>query len=120
MFDMIAAALMAALVGMGVGSGGLYILYLVLLSGWDQLAAQGANLIFFLSSSVGSVAVHLLKRRIEPAALLMMGLPGAAGAALGAFIAPILGAAVLKVVFGVFMAVSGVMILFGKKREVAR
>ena len=45
----------AALAGMGIGSGGLLVLYLTLIRGTPQLSAQGFNLLFFLFSSGASV-----------------------------------------------------------------
>ena len=40
--------LISALMGMGVGGGGLFIIYFTLLLGTPQLTAQGTNLLLFV------------------------------------------------------------------------
>ena len=49
--DVIASFIIALLSGMGIGSGGLFVIYLTFMTNADQLSAQGANLLFFLFSS---------------------------------------------------------------------
>ena len=47
-----AAFLLSALSGMGVGGGGLFVIYLAFATDMPQLSAQGANLLFFLCSAM--------------------------------------------------------------------
>lgn len=47
LLDTLASAIIAILTGLGVGSGGLLVIYLTLVSGIDQPVAQGINLLFF-------------------------------------------------------------------------
>jgi uncharacterized membrane protein YfcA len=63
--DILATLLIAVLSGMGVGSGGLMVLYLTLLRGAPQLSAQGFNLLFFLFAVASGMAVHLSRRRLR-------------------------------------------------------
>ena len=46
--NIIAAFIIAILSGMGIGSGGLFTIWLTAVAGTTQLAAQGLNLLFFL------------------------------------------------------------------------
>ena len=45
--DILVSFLIATLSGLGIGSGGLLVIYLTLLDGMPQLRAQGVNLVFF-------------------------------------------------------------------------
>ena len=50
----IASFIIALLSGMGIGSGGLLVIYLTLLEKVPQLTAQGINLLFFIFASASS------------------------------------------------------------------
>ena len=50
LFTILITFLLAALSGMGVGGGGLFVIYLSLFTNTPQLTAQGMNLLFFLLS----------------------------------------------------------------------
>ena len=74
-----ATFLVALLAGMGVGSGGLYVVYLTLFTEKNQLAAQGLNLYFFIFATGAAllvVAYGLFFRsrgkRLQQAALLLV------------------------------------------------
>ncbi len=80
---MLATFIVATLSGMGIGSGGLMVLYLTFVRNAPQLAAQGFNLLFFLFASASSMIVHLLRRKIFWLAVLIMILAGLPAAYLG-------------------------------------
>ena len=80
----------AALAGMGIGSGGLLVLYLTLLRDAPQLSAQGFNLLFFLFASGASMVIHLSRRRICLATTLVMLIAGIPAALLGSHVALLL------------------------------
>jgi len=114
MLTPIISALIAVLVGLGVGSGGLFIIYLTAALSLDQLSAQGANLLFFLAASLGGIAVHLFCRRVRFRLLLPFLLLAIPGALLGAFIAGKTDPSLLKRLFGGLMLLSGGIALFKK------
>ncbi|MCI8621567.1 MAG: TSUP family transporter [Clostridia bacterium] len=51
--------------GMGMGGGTILILCLSLFMGIDQHTAQGANLVFFIPTSLVSIATNIKKKIIK-------------------------------------------------------
>ena len=78
--------LISVLSGMGVGGGGLFVIYLSIFTSTPQLAAQGMNLLFFLFSSFASVVVQINRRKIRFAAVTFMAAFGVLGAFAGAYL----------------------------------
>ena len=116
--DILVSFLIATLSGLGIGSGGLLVIYLTLLDGMPQLHAQGVNLVFFLFSAGASMLAHLSKRKlIFPLCILLItaGLPGAL---MGASLATLLPAALLRKLFGAFLVAAGLLTL--TKRDTRR
>ncbi|MBQ2733386.1 MAG: sulfite exporter TauE/SafE family protein [Clostridia bacterium] len=108
MVDIIAACVCGVLSGMGVGSGGLFMIYLLLVRDVPQLTAQGLNLLFFLFSAGASLPVNLKKHRPSVRALAVLCIFGIAGTYLGTRLGGALDARVLKKCFGALIAVSGI------------
>jgi uncharacterized membrane protein YfcA len=50
-FDVIVSFVLAALSGIGVGGGGLFVIFLAIFTDTPQLIAQGMNLLFFIFSA---------------------------------------------------------------------
>ena len=99
--------LIAVLSGMGMGSGGLLVVYMRLLGGESQLALQSLNLMFFIFSSGASLAVHLPRRRIYGGALVLMAIFGIIGAFLGSAAAIALDGDILRRIFGYMLIATG-------------
>lgn len=114
-FSIVSAFLIAALSGMGVGGGGLFVIYLSLFTDTPQLLAQGMNLLFFLFSAGASVTVHLQKRKIYFTAVGIMAVSGILGSLLGAYAAELVSQSLLRKIFGVMLIISGILAL--KKRD---
>ena len=71
--------LISALMGMGVGGGGLLVIYLTLYLGLGQLSAQGTNLFLFVIVGFFSLLYHFKKGQINLRCAIFMlatGLPG--------------------------------------------
>ena len=110
----------AVLSGLGIGGGGLLVIYLALFTSVGQLAAQGINLLFFLFSSGSSIIVHLSKRKILGQAVIVMSLSGVVGALLGSVISGAIAQELLRKVFGMMLVICGMISLRSasrKKRE---
>ena len=112
--DLFASFSIALLSGMGIGSGGLFAIYLTLVSGVPQLAAQGSNLLFFLFSSGSALLYHLFHRRIFWNAVLLLTVTGILGSLLGSLIAGVLPVSTVKRLFGAMLILSGGVALFKK------
>lgn len=107
----IAAFAIALLSGMGVGSGGLLVIYLTLVEKVDQLTAQGINLLFFIFSASASLLLHITRRRLYAGVILILSLCGIVGSLLGSTVAAKLPSPILSKIFGVMLTVSGILSL---------
>ena len=108
----IVAFLSAILAGMGVGSAGFLVVYMTVFSGYPQLSSQLMNLIFFISSASAAITVNLLKKRLSLKIILLIAVPGAAGAVGGAAFAHSIENGILGKAFGVMLIAFG-LIAFG-------
>lgn len=111
----VCAALCGVLAGLGVGSGGLFVVLFVLITAADQLYAQSLNLVFFVASSLAALTVNLIGGRIRWRVVASVALPGCVGAIGGAIIAHSLGSDVMRALFGVMLIVCGTISLLGGK-----
>ena len=112
--NMIAAALIAVMAGLGIGGGGLLVIYLTLVLKTDQLTAQGINLIFFIFSAVASLFVHFKKRKLDIRLITLLAVTGIIGSVPGSYISHNIDIKILQVIFGALLIFSGVMALFKK------
>ncbi len=110
------AFIIALLTGLGVGGGGLFVIYLALLTDTPQLMAQGFNLLFFLFSSSASLSIHLFRRKIYSDAILVMIGVGVIGAVAGSVISKMINEDILRKIFGIMITLSGILSLFRKSR----
>ena len=101
----------AALSGMGVGGGGLFVIYLSLFTATPQLMAQGINLLFFLLCAGSSLLFHLQKRKIYFVAVAIMAGAGIVGSLLGSTVAAQIDESILRKIFGVMLVISGIITL---------
>ena len=113
-FSSLLSFIIAALSGMGVGGGGLFVIYLALFTDTPQLMAQGMNLLFFLFSAGASVTVHLAKRQIYPLLILILAVSGALGSLAGTYLAHLVSPTLLRKIFGVMLIITGT---FSLKRK---
>lgn len=114
---LIASFVIALLSGMGIGGGGLFVVFLNMFTDLPQLRVQGINLLFFIFSATSAVFVHLLRRRIFIRAVLVMTFFGIFGALVGMFLARYVGDSILRKAFGVMLVVSGMLTLQRKAKK---
>lgn len=105
----------AVLSGLGVGSAGIFVVFLTTLGHFPQLAAQGLNLVFFLFSSGSALLVHMLKTPLLYGCILLLLLGGLPGCLLGARLANAMPQELLRRLFGIFLVLSGTLGLLKKK-----
>ena len=97
--------------GLGIGGGGFFVIYLTLCRNYDQILAQGTNLLFFLVSAFSSLAVHFKKRKLfskDVALIILISVPSTV---LGAYLANILSPSIAKISLGALLTASGVITL---------
>ncbi len=114
MIDFIVGFTVAILSGLGIGGGGLLVIWLVLFSGFEQLEAQGVNLVWFLFSSGAAMVVHLMRRKLNFKLIGWLALCGSIGAVVGSLLAKSVSPDIIRSCFGVLLVVSGALALFKK------
>lgn len=115
--DLAAGAAIAALAGMGVGGGGLLVLYLVFVKGMGQTNSQGINLVFFVFASVSALFIHLKKRSIDVKKTVKLMCFGGLGAVAGGLVASFFEQNTVRKMFGWFLIISGLLGIFKKRKE---
>ena len=115
------AGILSGIIGaMGIGGGGILIIYLTLFAETEQMAAQGINLLFFIPCAVVALIIHARKKRILWKTVLPMTVGGLIGVAAGSYLAGIIGSGILGKIFAVFLILLGLKELFfglGKRNK---
>ncbi len=111
MLDFIAGFAVSILSGLGIGGGGLLVIWLVLYHSMEQIQAQGINLVFFLFSSSAAMVVHLIKRKLNFKLIAYLAALGALGAYIGSVLSQIVSPEIVRSTFGVLLLFSGIMTL---------
>ncbi|MBQ8351750.1 MAG: TSUP family transporter [Clostridia bacterium] len=114
LLDGLLALLIGALAGLGVGSGGILIVYLTAVDGMNQLAAQGLNLATFVFALGAALLVHLHRRKLSLPILLFILVFGAAGAFCGSLLAHAVKTELLRLGLGGLLLLMGTVALFRK------
>lgn len=115
-FILFASFLAGALSGMGLGGGGILLVFLTAFSSIDQLTAQGINLIFFLPTGLIAIIIYAIKKQIEWKIVFKIWLFGSIGALGGYFIAKAIETQYLSKIFAAFLIIFGVINLFTKDK----
>ena len=113
--------IIAILSGMGVGGGGLLVIYLTLFEGVEQIISQGTNLIFFIAVAVTSTIYNISKRKIVWKTALILSISGAIFSLIGALIAGTINPNILQKIFGGMLIIGGISSListFSKKKQI--
>ncbi|MBQ9106853.1 MAG: sulfite exporter TauE/SafE family protein [Clostridia bacterium] len=95
------AGLISGIVGsMGMGGGGVLIIYLTLFAGVEQIKAQGTNLLFFIPIAIVSLIIYWRRDVIDLKKNLQFILWGICGCLPGYFLATKLQNGLLSKIFG--------------------
>lgn len=94
---------------MGLGGGGILIVYLTLYQNIAQQTAQGINLIFFIPSAMVAVIMHLRKKLICVQAAIFCSVAGVVGAIAGANLASLIDSHLLSKFFAVLLLCIGIL-----------
>lgn len=110
--NIIAAFIIAILSGMGVGSAGLFVIYLTSFVGTPQIAAQGMNLLFYLFACGSSLLFHAKKRTFFPTLILWLILAAIPGVVVGGVLTSILPVEYIRKFFGTMLIGAGASTIF--------
>ncbi len=111
----VAGTLSAIIGAMGLGGGGVLIIYLNLFTDTSQVLAQGINLLFFIPSAIVAIIIYLKKNLINLKLALIFSLLGLVGASIGAYLACFIDGKVLSKLFAILLFIMGFMQLKNKK-----
>lgn len=114
-FMAIAGIVSGILGAMGLGGGGILIIYLTLIEGVEQVKAGGINLIFFIPSAVIAVIYYSRRKMIEWSMALPSMFFGVVGGIGGAYLSTVLDGFVVGKLFGILLLIMGIQQLLYKK-----
>ena len=100
--------------GLGVGGGGILLLYLTAFTETNQLSAQGINLVFFLPTAAAALFLHFKNGFVKWKTALLSVLFGIPAVFLGFFIAKSIDENLLRLGFALLLLFIGVKELFRK------
>lgn len=113
--DIIAAIISAVISSMGLGGGGVLILYLTIFKNTKQLLAQGKNLFFFIPCAIVSIIVYNKSKLIKFKRIFPIMIGGIFGVVIGNFAIKIIPESIIRIVFSIFLLVNGITTIFQKK-----
>lgn len=108
----IAAFLAGAAGALGLGGGGVLIIYLSIFVTLDQLKSQGINLLFFILPAAAALIIHTKNRLIKWKKIWPVCISGVVGAAGGSLLAGYIDAKWLTKIFAAGILMLGVKELF--------
>ncbi|MBO5910494.1 MAG: sulfite exporter TauE/SafE family protein [Clostridia bacterium] len=94
--------------GMGMGGGTLLIPILTLLAGFNQLEAQGINLVAFIPMSVVALILHFKNKLVKFKETYWLAIIGAVISLLSALLAVHINTNALKIMFALFLIAVGI------------
>ena len=102
---------------MGLGGGMVLIVYLTVLAGFSQLAAQGINLVFFIPIAIISLVLHTKNKLVEWKKAVPAVLWGTAAVIISAWLANRIEQSLLSKAFSIFLILMGLKELFFKSEK---
>ena len=114
------AGFLSGMIGaMGMGGGGVLLIYLTAFAHVPQLKAQGINLISFLPTGLLATVIYAVKKLIVWKQVLLMWCGGAVAAAGGYLLAKFIETALLSKIFAAFLVTFGLyqLIFTGKNSQ---
>ena len=117
LWNMLAAFGSGAFGAMGMGGGGVLVIYLTLALAAGQLEAQGINLLFFLPCAVVSIIINAKRKLIDWTQVWWIVLGGLPATLLGIWLAGFMEGKWLGWIFAGFLILLGLKEFFAKAEE---
>ena len=102
--------------GLGVGGGGILLLYLTAFTETSQLSAQGINLVFFLPTAAAALFLHFKNGFVKWKTAILAVLFGIPAVFSGFFIAKSTDESLLRLGFALLLLFIGLKELFRKEK----
>lgn len=118
-WDMLAGVFSGICASLGLGGGGIMLLYLVIIAGNEQLKSQGINLLFFIPCAITALIFHQKHNLIKWKTAVWLSAGGLVGVLAGTFLADLIGNDILGKLFGGFLLFLGIRELFSKSKKKA-
>ncbi len=115
--DIFVTFIISILSGLGVGSGGLLMIWLCEIRNIATEEARSINLIFFIFSAGAALLLHIKKRKFFPSLIACMTSFGIIGSLVGTGLGAFLPSEITRRSFGVFLLLSGAYTLLSKKQK---
>ncbi len=109
--EYIVVFLVALLSGLGIGSGGIFVIYLTLINNSEQIYAQYQNLLLFIFASLAAFLYNARKKLLLPNVFLILSFFCILGAFIGFFILNFISEELLKKAFGGLLVIMGLITL---------
>ncbi len=110
----------AILSGLGVGSGGLLMIWLTVFEGLGVDSARGLNLLFFVFSASAALVFHLLRRRLNLRMVAVLAVFACVGTLVGTYVGAVINPVLVRRIFGGMLIFSGSYTLISRLRGVGR
>ena len=107
-FEVLAGVVGGIVAGMGMGGGTLTIPILTIFLKYEQLKAQGVNLIAFLPMAVVALFIHIKNKLVDFKNTWLLAVSGSVFSLIGALIANHISNSILKKLFALFLIGLGV------------
>lgn len=105
----IAGTLSAIIGAMGLGGGGVLLIYFNLFTQTPQTLAQGINLLFFIPSAIVAIIIYIKKKLVNFKLAIIFSLLGLVGALAGAYLACFIESRVLSKLFAILLLIMGAL-----------
>lgn len=115
--EIIAGILGGIVAGMGMGGGTLTIPILTIFLKYEQLRAQGVNLVAFLPMAVVALFIHIKNKLVDFKSTWLLAVVGCVFSISGALIANNISNSILKKFFAVFLIGLGIWQFVEMKRN---
>jgi len=116
-WEIVCGALGGVVGGMGMGGGTLTIPLLTIFLGYEQISAQGVNLIAFLPMSITALVIHMKNHLVAYKETWLLAVVGCIFSLIGALIANHIGSVVLKKLFALFLIGLGIWQIVEMKKN---
>ena len=103
--------------GTGMGGGTILILILSVFMEIDQHVAQGANLVFFIPTSISAIITTLKEKLINWEIGVPVAISGVLGAIIGSRISVSMDVYILKKFFGIFLIIITIYEIYSLAKE---